>query len=47
MNVLIIITDQQRSDHMSCAGNPILKTPNIDSIGENGMRFTNYYFNGC
>ncbi len=43
MNVLIIITDQQRSDQMSCAGNPILKTPNIDSIGENGIRFTKYY----
>lgn len=43
MNVLFIITDQQRSDHMSCAGNPILKTPNIDSIGNNGMRFTNYF----
>jgi len=43
MNVLIIITDQQRSDQMSCAGNQILKTPNIDSIGNNGMRFTNYF----
>ncbi len=43
MNLLFIITDQQRSDHMSCAGNPILKTPNIDSIGNNGMRFTNYF----
>ncbi len=23
MNVLFIMTDQQRADHMSCAGNPI------------------------
>jgi arylsulfatase A-like enzyme len=43
MNILVIITDQQRSDHMSCAGNQILKTPNIDSIGNNGVRFTNYF----
>lgn len=43
MNVLLIITDQQRSDHLSCAGNQILRTPNIDSIGESGIRFTNYY----
>ncbi|MFX1449285.1 MAG: sulfatase [Promethearchaeota archaeon] len=43
MNVLFIITDQQRADHLSCAGNPILKTPNIDSIAKNGVRFTNYF----
>ncbi len=29
MNVLIIITDQQRADHLSCMGNTVLKTPNI------------------
>ncbi|NVM36688.1 MAG: sulfatase-like hydrolase/transferase [Candidatus Lokiarchaeota archaeon] len=43
MNVLIIITDQQRADHLSCMGNTVLKTPNIDDIGNNGMRFTNYF----
>ena len=43
MNVLFIITDQQRADHLSCAGNPILKTPNIDSIARNGVMFTNYF----
>lgn len=43
MNVLFIITDQQRADHLSCAGNPILKTPNIDSIGNDGVMFTNAF----
>ena len=43
MNVLFIMTDQQRADHMSCAGNPILKTPNIDSIANGGIRFANTY----
>ncbi len=43
MNVLVIITDQQRADHLSCMGNPLLKTPNIDSIAEGGLKFTNYY----
>jgi len=46
MNVLFIMTDQQRADHLSCYGNQTLKTPNIDSIAEDdGMRFSNYYCN--
>jgi arylsulfatase A-like enzyme len=42
-NVLFIITDAMRADHMSCAGNPTLKTPNIDSLANEGIRFTNHY----
>lgn len=45
MNFLFIITDQQRADHLSCMGNPVLKTPNIDRIAKDGVRFTNYYCN--
>ncbi|MFO8019050.1 MAG: sulfatase-like hydrolase/transferase [Promethearchaeia archaeon] len=45
MNVIFIITDQQRRDHLSCYGNPTLKTPNIDSIAEDGVRFENYICN--
>ncbi len=43
MNVLFIMTDQQRADHLGCAGNPVLKTPNIDSIAREGVRFENAY----
>ena len=43
MNVLFIITDQQRADHLSCAGNRILKTPNLDRLASEGMRFTNAF----
>ena len=43
MNVLFIITDQHRADHMSCAGNPILKTPNLDHLASEGVRFTSAY----
>ncbi|MFX0099629.1 MAG: sulfatase [Candidatus Hodarchaeota archaeon] len=43
MNVLVIITDQQRADHLSCMGNSLLKTPNIDRIAKDGVKFTNYY----
>lgn len=46
MNILFIMTDQQRADHLSCYGNRTLKTPHIDSIAENnGVRFSNYYCN--
>lgn len=42
-NVLFIITDAQRVDHLGCYGNPILKTPNIDRLASEGIRFTNYF----
>ena len=44
-NFLFFITDQQRADHLSCAGNPILKTPNIDSLADRGWRFDHFYAN--
>lgn len=43
MNVLFIITDQQRANHLSCAGNPDLRTPNIDCLAHESIRFTNAY----
>ncbi|MBD3340592.1 MAG: sulfatase-like hydrolase/transferase [Candidatus Lokiarchaeota archaeon] len=42
-NVLFVITDQQRADHLGCAGNTDLKTPNIDALASEGVRFTNAY----
>jgi len=42
-NVIFIITDAQRADHLGCAGNPILKTPNIDQLAKESVRFTNYF----
>ncbi|HTY70503.1 MAG TPA: sulfatase-like hydrolase/transferase [Alphaproteobacteria bacterium] len=42
-NILLIITDQQRADHLGCAGHPVLKTPNIDRIAEAGVRFERFY----
>ncbi|MHA2184948.1 MAG: sulfatase-like hydrolase/transferase [Promethearchaeota archaeon] len=43
MNVLFIITDAQRQDHLGCYGNSIVKTPHIDKLAKEGIRFTNYY----
>jgi arylsulfatase A-like enzyme len=39
-NVIFMMTDDQRWDAMSCAGNPILKTPNLDRLAAGGVRFT-------
>lgn len=43
MNVIFFITDQQRADHLGCAGNKVLKTPNIDKLASEGVRFSNAY----
>ena len=39
-NILLIMTDQQRWDAMSCSGN-WGQTPNMDRIASEGVRFTN------
>ena len=44
-NFLFIMTDQQRADHLSCAGNSLLETPHIDSIAQRGRRFERFYVN--
>jgi arylsulfatase A-like enzyme len=38
-NIVFFMTDDQRKDALSIYGNPILKTPNIDRIGQEGIRF--------
>jgi arylsulfatase A-like enzyme len=43
MNVLFIITDQHRADHIGYAGNPVVKTPHLDSLANDGIRFTNAF----
>ena len=42
-NILIIMTDQQTADAMSIAGNADLKTPAMDKLAKNGIRFTKAY----
>lgn len=42
-NVLLILTDQQQAGMMSCAGNPWLKTPAMDSLARHGTRFERAY----
>lgn len=42
-NFLFIITDQQRADHLSVAGETLLSTPHIDSIAARGVMFDRFY----
>ncbi len=39
-NVLFIMADQFRHDALSCAGNPVVETPNLDRLAAEGVRFT-------
>ena len=43
-NILYILADQQRFDTVSAYGkNDICRTPHIDALAENGMKFTNAF----
>ena len=41
-NILWVCTDQQRSDSLACYGNPVARSPNIDSIAQSGVRFNRH-----
>ena len=38
-NVLFIMCDQLRADHLGCYGHPYLATRNIDALAARGVRF--------
>ncbi|MDF1737636.1 MAG: arylsulfatase [Verrucomicrobiales bacterium] len=42
-NVVIVITDDQGYGDLSCHGNPILKTPHIDSLASESVRLDDYH----
>jgi len=42
-NFIIIVTDDQGYQDMGCYGSPQIKTPNLDRMAEEGMRFTDFY----
>src|SRR5688572_14534445 len=42
-NIVFIMTDDQRHDALSSAGNTILRTPNIDRIATEGVRFADAF----
>jgi arylsulfatase A len=42
-NVIIIFTDDQGYQDLGVFGSPNIKTPNIDKMAKEGMRFTDFY----
>ena len=44
-NILWIFSDQHRAQAMSCAGDPNIKTSNLDKLAAEGIRFTRAYCN--
>jgi len=42
-NILCFVTDQHRADHLGCAGNPDVKTPHLDALATDGLRFERSY----
>jgi arylsulfatase len=42
-NIIFILTDDQGYGDMSCHGHPILKTPNMDRLHDEGVRFTDFH----
>ena len=43
INILLITADQFRADSMSAAGHPLVKTPHLDRLAEDGVRFAQHY----
>lgn len=44
-NVLFIMADQLRADHLSCYGHPYLQTPSLDALAARGARFDRAFVN--
>ena len=42
-NILFMMADQMRADVLSCAGNTAIRTPNLDKLAAEGVRFSNAF----
>ncbi len=42
-NIIFFFTDDQRNDTLGVEGHPIVKTPTIDRLANEGVRFTNMF----
>jgi arylsulfatase A-like enzyme len=45
-NIVLILADDLRADVLGCYGNSYIKTPHIDQLSKNGVRFNNAYILG-
>ncbi|MFC1607866.1 sulfatase-like hydrolase/transferase [Candidatus Latescibacterota bacterium] len=42
-NFLLLMSDNHSWNHLGCYGDPVVKTPNIDRLARQGVRFTQAY----
>jgi len=42
-NVVLIVSDDHGLDAVGCYGNPVIKTPNLDGLAAEGVRFTHAF----
>ena len=40
LNIVLLYADDWRHDTLGCAGHPIVRTPRLDSLAREGIRFT-------
>ena len=43
LNIIVFIADDVSWDDLGCYGNTQVKTPNIDQLAKNGLKFNNFY----
>ena len=43
MNILLITADQWRGECLSCLDHPVVKTPHLDALAEQGVLFANHF----
>ena len=44
-NIVILFVDQLRWSEVGCYGNPVIRTPNLDHLASEGVRFTHAFTN--
>jgi arylsulfatase len=45
-NILLLMADQHRADVLGCAGDPVVRTPHLDALAAEGIRFGNVHCQG-